>query len=264
MDLELQGKNALVTGSTAGIGFAIARRLAREGAHVWISGRTGARVEAAMASLQKELPGAALSGIPADVGTAEGVAAILAAVPDLDILVNNAAVFQPQPFAAIDDDAWRVTLDVNLMSGVRLSRHYLPRMLAAGAGRIVFISSESGVQIPSEMIDYGVSKTAQIALARGLAELTDGTGVTVNSVLPGPTRSEGAERFLGDLARQSGATEAEVERDFFKTARPTSLLRRFETIDEIANVVAFVVSPLASAINGAAVRADGGVVRSIL
>ncbi|EYF04392.1 SDR family NAD(P)-dependent oxidoreductase [Chondromyces apiculatus] len=263
MDLGLQGKRALVTGSTAGIGFAIARRLAAEGAHVWLSGRTQARVDAAIASIRAEHPEARLDGIAADVGAREGIEAMLRAAPDLDILVNNAAVFNPLPFEETSDEEWLRHLEVNLMSGVRLSRHHFPRMLAAGEGRIIFISSESAVQIPAEMIHYGVTKTAQAALARGLAERTVGTRVTVNTVLPGPTRSEGVETFLDSLAQQQGVDTAAVERDFFNTARPSSLLRRFETPDEIADIVAFVASARAAVINGAAVRADGGVIRSV-
>lgn len=263
MDLQLRGKRALVTGSTAGIGLAIARRLAAEGAEVWISGRTQERVDAAIAGIKAEIPEARLAGVAADVGTAAGAAAIAGAAPDLDVLVNNAGIFEPVEFEAITDEAWARIFEVNVMSGVRLSRHYLPRMLAANEGRIIFISSESAVQIPVEMIHYGVTKTAQAALARGLAERTAGTRVTVNTVMPGPTRSEGVEAFVGQLARAQGVDEATVERDFFKTARPTSLLRRFESTDEIADVVAFVASPRASAINGAAVRADGGMVRSV-
>lgn len=263
MHLELHGKSALVTGSTAGIGLAIAQSLAREGVHVWVSGRTEARVEAAITSIRELLPEARLSGIPADVGTAAGVASIIAAIPQVDILVNNAGIFEPKPFEKIDDEAWHTMLEMNLMSGVRLSRHYLPQMIAAAAGRIIFISSESAVQIPAEMIHYGVSKTAQAALARGLAETTVGTRVTVNTVLPGPTRSEGVNRFLSQMASGRGVSEAEVERDFFLTTRPSSLLRRFESTDEIASVVTFLASPLSSSINGAAVRADGGLVRSV-
>nr|QDA77039.1 short-chain dehydrogenase/reductase SDR [Jahnella sp. MSr9139] len=263
MDLQLRGKRALVTGSTAGIGFAIARRLAAEGAAVWISGRTAARVDAAIAAIRAEVEGAQLDGVAADVGTAEGAAAITRAAPDLDILVNNAGIFEAVDFEAIDDAAWARIFEVNVMSGVRLSRHYLPRMLAANEGRILFISSESAVQIPVEMIHYGMTKTAQAALSRGLAERTAGTRVTVNTVMPGPTRSEGVGGFLKQLADARGVDEATVERDFFTTARPTSLLRRFETVDEIADVVAFVASPRAAAINGAAVRADGGLVRSV-
>ena len=215
---------------------------------------------AGLAGAGGEAPGL----LAADLGTPAGAALTIERFPDVEILVNNVGIFEPRPFEEIRDDEWERMIEVNFMSGVRLSRHYLPRMKAAGWGRIIFISSESAVNIPTEMIHYGVTKTMQIALARGLAETTVGTAVTVNSVLPGPTRSEGVGQFVKDLARSQNRTEAEMEREFFQTARPTSLLRRFETTEEIAAVVAFVASPLASATNGAAIRADGGLLRSIL
>lgn len=264
MDLQLAGKRALVTGSTAGIGLAIAKLLAAEGARVIVNGRTEARVAAAVAAIGAEVASAALEPLAADLGTAEGAEQTIRRFPDLDVLVNNVGIFEPRPFEEIRDDEWEKMIEVNFMSGVRLSRHYLPRMKAKGWGRIIFISSESAVNIPTEMIHYGVTKTMQIALARGLAETTVGTAVTVNSVLPGPTRSEGVGQFVKDLARSQNKTEAEMEEAFFQTARPTSLLRRFETTEEIAAVVAFVASPLAAAMNGAAVRAEGGLLRSIL
>jgi NAD(P)-dependent dehydrogenase (short-subunit alcohol dehydrogenase family) len=264
MDLQLTDKLALVTGSSAGIGFAIARALAAEGARVIVNARTEARASAAAEAIAKACPGASLEWLAADLGTPEGVQLAIERFPDLEILINNVGIFEPRPFEEIRDDEWEKMIEVNFMSGVRLSRHYLPRMRAAGWGRIIFISSESAVNIPTEMIHYGVTKTMQIALARGLAETTVGTAVTVNSVLPGPTRSEGVGQFVKDLARSQNKTEAEMEKEFFQTARPTSLLRRFETTDEIAAVVAFVASPLAAATNGAAVRAEGGLLRSIL
>lgn len=263
MDLQLKNKVALVSGSTAGIGLSIASQLAAEGAEVVVSGRTQARVDEAIAQIRKTAPEARLRGIAADLGTAAGCDAAIAALPDVDILVNNLGIFTPLPFAEIPDAAWHEILEANLMSGVRLSRHYLPRMLARKTGRIVFISSESAVNIPTEMIHYGVTKTAQAALARGLADLTAHTAVTVNTILAGPTRSEGVERFLGELAQAGQKTVPEVEADFFKTARPTSLLQRFATTDEIAAAVVFVASPLAAAINGAALRVEGGLVRSV-
>jgi NAD(P)-dependent dehydrogenase (short-subunit alcohol dehydrogenase family) len=262
MDLQLRGRRALVTGSTAGIGFAIAEALAREGAAVIVNGRSQARVEEALGRLAGT--GAELVGLTGDLGTAAGVDEAIARHPDLDILVNNLGIFEPKPFEAIPDQDWQRFIEVNFMSGVRLSRHYLPRMKQRGWGRIIFISSESGVNIPVEMIHYGVTKTMQIALARGLAETCAGTAVTVNSVLPGPTRSEGVIQFVADLAAQQGVDTAQVERDFFATARPSSLLQRFAEPAEVASLVAYLASPLASATNGAAVRADGGVVRSIL
>lgn len=263
MNLELEGKIALVTGSTAGIGFAIARRLACEGADVIVNGRTEERVREATAKINKEVSKANLRGIPADLGTAEGCEQVVGEAPRLDILVNNVGIFEPKPFEKIADADWEKFFAVNVMSGVRLSRAYLPAMKQRNWGRIVFISSESGLQIPAEMIHYGMTKTAQIAIARGLAETCEGTNVTVNSVLPGPTASEGVTEFVSNLATQQKMSAAEFEKEFFKNARPSSILKRFIEPDEIANVVAFVCSPLASAINGAAVRADGGVVRSI-
>jgi len=263
MNLELEGKIALVTGSTAGIGFAIARRLACEGADVIVNGRTEERVREATAKINKEVSKVNLRGIPADLGTAEGCEQVVGEAPRLDILVNNVGIFEPKPFEKIADADWEKFFAVNVMSGVRLSRAYLPAMKQRNWGRIVFISSESGLQIPAEMIHYGMTKTAQIAIARGLAETCEGTNVTVNSVLPGPTASEGVTEFVSNLATQQKMSAAEFEKEFFKNARPSSILKRFIEPDEIANVVAFVCSPLASAINGAAVRADGGVVRSI-
>ena len=264
MDLQLGGKLALVTGSTAGIGFAIAKALAAEGVRVVVNGRTEARVAEASAAIAEACPEAQLEGLAADLGTAAGAELALERFPDLAILVNNVGIFEPRPFEEIRDDEWQKMIEVNFMSGVRLSRHHLPRMKARNWGRIIFIASESAVNIPVEMIHYGVTKTMQVALARGLAETTVGTGVTVNSILPGPTRSEGVGQFVKDLARSQGKTEEEMERAFFETARPSSLLRRFETTDEIAALVAFVASPMSSATNGAALRADGGLLRSIL
>jgi NAD(P)-dependent dehydrogenase (short-subunit alcohol dehydrogenase family) len=263
MNLELQGRHALVTGSTAGIGLATARLFAAEGAAVTLNGRTVARVDAAVAQVQASAPEAVCRGVAADVGTADGCAALIRQVPDVDILVNNAGIFEPTPFEEIADRDWFRFFEVNVMSGVRLARAYLPGMRARNWGRIVFVSSESGLQIPAEMIHYGMTKTAQLAVARGLAELTAGTGVTVNSVLPGPTMSEGVADFVGDLARQQGRPSGEVEREFFRNVRPTSLIKRFATPEEVASMVAYVASPLASATNGAALRCDGGVVRSI-
>ena len=264
MDLQLVGKTALVTGSTAGIGYAIAERLAREGAGVIVNGRTDARVEAAVARLQESLPGADVSGVAADLSAASGITQLAASVPAVDILVNNLGVFEPKDFPDITDDDWLRFFETNVLSGVRLSRLYLPAMRQRDWGRIVFISSESAVNIPAEMIHYGVTKTAQVALARGLAETTAGTGITVNSVLPGPTRSEGVGTFVKQMAQARGVSEEAMEAEFFQTARPSSLLKRFAAPEEIAPLVAYLCSPLASATNGAALRVDGGVVRSIL
>jgi NAD(P)-dependent dehydrogenase (short-subunit alcohol dehydrogenase family) len=263
MDLELKGKVAFVSGSTAGIGLAIATRMAREGADVVINGRTEERVRVALSQIKKDARNVDVRGIAADLGDAQGCAEVVRQLPRVDILINNVGIFEPKPFEQISDADWEKFFAVNVMSGVRLGRAYLPDMKQRNWGRIVFISSESGLQIPVEMIHYGMTKTAQIAIARGLAETCEGTNVTVNSVLPGPTASEGVTEFVSNLATQQKMSAAEFEKQFFKNARPSSILKRFIEPDEIANVVAFVCSPLASAITGAAVRADGGVVRAI-
>ncbi len=264
MNLELDGKRALVTGSTAGIGYAIAEALAREGADVIVNGRTEERVEQAVQSILTSHPQAKVEGLAADLGKADGVRAAVQRLLDVDILVNNLGIFEPKPFEQIPDEDWFRFFEVNVMSGVRLSRTYLPGMKKRNWGRIVFISSESAVQIPAEMIHYGMTKTAQLAIARGLAETTAGTGVTVNSVLPGPTASEGVNEFVDRMAASSNKTREQLETEFFRNIRPSSLLRRFARPDEVAALVAFVCSPRSSATNGAALRADGGVVRSIL
>jgi len=263
MTRSLKGQRALVTGSTAGIGYAIAEELARNGAEVIVNGRTQARVDEALRSLRGRLgTDALLDGVAADVGTAEGTRALIERFPDVDILVNNAGIFAVQPFLESSDEQWQRFYEVNVLSGVRLSRHYLAGMLQRNCGRVIFISSESGVQIPVEMVHYGMTKAAQIAIARGVAQLTAGTAVTVNSVLPGPTRSEGVSTFVADFAQKQNVSVAQFEHDFFATARPTSLLKRFIEPEEVARVVAFVASPDASAVNGAAVRAEGGVILS--
>jgi NAD(P)-dependent dehydrogenase (short-subunit alcohol dehydrogenase family) len=264
MDLQLRGKRAVVTGSTAGIGLAIAIDLAREQANVVVNGRTQGRVDAALARIRSEVREARVEGVAADLGTAAGAQLVTGRVNDADILVNNVGIFESVPFEQIDDASWLRLFETNVLSGVRLSRHYFPRMLRRGSGRVIFISSESALQIPAEMIHYGVTKTAQLALARGLAELTTGTQVTVNSVLAGPTRSEGVGSFVEGLARQQKKDAAQVEHDFFRHTRPTSLLQRFAEPAEVAHLVAFLASPLSSATNGAALRVDGGVVRAIV
>jgi NAD(P)-dependent dehydrogenase (short-subunit alcohol dehydrogenase family) len=264
MDLQLEGKRALVTGSTAGIGFAIAKGLAKEGASVIVNGRSMKRVDEALTALNKAGVSGSLEGLAADLGTADGTRATIDRFPEVDILVNNLGIFETKPFESITDADWLHIFEVNILSGVRLSRHYLPGMKRRNWGRIVFISSESAVQIPTEMIHYGMTKTAQLAIARGLAETTAGTNVTVNSVLPGPTASEGANNFVEKLARDQKTTRQEVEKQFFENMRPTSLLKRMAEPDEVASLVTFVCSPLSSATNGAALRVDGGVVRSIL
>ena len=264
MDLGMREKRALVTGSTAGIGFAIARLLAAEGAKVVVNGRTPERVEAAVRAIREAVPGARVGGIAADLGTAAGAARMVEKVPEVDVLVNNVGIFEPRAFEEIPDEDWLRFFEVNVLSGVRLARAYLPGMRQRDWGRIVFISSESAVQIPAEMIHYGMTKTAQVAVARGIAETTAGTGVTVNSVLPGPTASEGVGTFVRRLAEEKGVDFPTMEREFFATARPSSLLQRFATPDEVAAMVVYVCSELASATNGAALRVDGGVVRAAL
>ena len=262
MDLQLNDRLALVSGSTAGIGFAIANGLAREGARVIVNGRTDDRVKTAIERIRSHNAGAKLEGIAVDLGSAAGADEVVQRFPEVDVLVNNLGIFEPKPFERISDQEWFRFFEVNVMSGVRLSRAYVPLMKKRNWGRIVFISSESGIQIPAEMIHYGVTKTAQIALARGIAETCAGTGVTCNAVLPGPTASEGVNDFVGSLASRGGQTHEQVEKEFFEKARPTSLLKRFATPDEVAAMVLFICSPVSAATNGAALRVDGGVVRS--
>lgn len=264
MDLQLRGKTALVTGSTAGIGFAAAHALAAEGARVAVNGRTEERVQNAIREIRQAIPNADLVAAAADVSTADGCAKLIQAIPSVDILVNNMGIFKPIPFEEIPDADWMAIFEANVMSGVRLSRHYLKSMRAKNWGRILFVSSESAVQIPAEMLHYGMTKTAQVAVARGIAETVAGTNITVNSVLAGPTRSEGAEKFIAQMREQAGVDSATFERQFFESVRPTSLLKRFETTEEVANMIAYLSSPRASGTNGAAVRVEGGVVKAIL
>ncbi|MBR1197669.1 SDR family oxidoreductase [Bradyrhizobium sp. AUGA SZCCT0240] len=263
MNIDLAGKTALVTGSTAGIGHAIAKGLAASGATVVVNGRAQGKVDSAVAAISKASPGAKVRGVAADVSTAAGCGALLEALPSVDILINNAGIFEPKGFFDIPDEDWSRFYEVNVMSGVRLSRAYMPGMLMRNWGRIVFISSESGLNIPKEMIHYGMTKTAQLAVARGLAELTRGTAVTVNSVLPGPTMSEGVETFVRDLAKQNGQSVEEAAARFVKQHRPTSLVERFASVEEIANMVVYVSSKEASVTNGAALRAEGGIIQTI-
>src|SRR5277367_764630 len=264
MDLQLAGKKILVTGSTAGIGFATASAFAAEGASVVVNGRTRERVDAAIAKIRKSHPKADVSGVASDVANAAGCAKLIQALARVDVLVNNMGIFEPIPFEKIPDEDWFRLFEANVMSGVRLSRHYLSGMREKNWGRILFVSSESAVQIPAEMIHYGMTKTAQVAIARGIAETVAGTGITVNSALVGPTRSEGVETFISQMGAQSGADTASFEKEFFKSIRPSSLLKRFTSTEEVANTIVYLSSPLASATNGAAVRADGGVVKAIL
>jgi NAD(P)-dependent dehydrogenase (short-subunit alcohol dehydrogenase family) len=261
MDLKLAKKIALVTGSTAGIGQAIATSLAREGATVIVSGRTPAAVDAAVAAMKADTHGDVI-GFAGDLSVAAVAQSLAKKHPVVDILVNNLGIFEVRPFEEISDADWQKFFDVNVLSGARLSRLYLPSMRKRNWGRIIFISSESAYHIPAEMIHYGMTKAAQIAVARGLAETTAGTGITVNSVLPGPTRSRGVGDFVAEMAKASGKSAQSVEDEFFKTARPTSLLQRFATPEEVAAMVTYIASPLASATNGAALRVDGGTIKS--
>jgi NAD(P)-dependent dehydrogenase (short-subunit alcohol dehydrogenase family) len=261
MDLQLTGKVALVSGSTAGIGYAIAAALAREGARVIINGRTQHGVDAALAKLAP-IATVAARGFAGDLSTESAAAAVAKEFPDVEILVNNLGIFEAKPFEEIPDADWRRLFEVNVLSGVRLARLYLASMRRRDWGRIIFVSSESAIQIPIEMIHYGMTKTAQLAVARGLAEAVAGTGITVNSILPGPTRSRGVVDFVDALAKTQELSPAQVERDFFKNIRPTSLIKRFATPEEVASLVAYVASPLAAATTGAALRVDGGVVKS--
>ncbi|MGO4289024.1 SDR family NAD(P)-dependent oxidoreductase [Chitinophaga sp. RAB17] len=263
MDLQLKGKRALVSGSTQGIGFAIALQLLKEGATVIINGRSTARINEAIAKLKQEVPTADVTGVAADFSNAAEVQQLLDQVKDVDILVNNAGIFEPKPFVEITDEEWLRFFEVNVLSGVRLSRYFFPKMLAKNWGRIIFIASESAIMIPEEMIHYGTTKTAQLSISRGLAELTKGTDVTVNTVLPGPTKSEGVDDFIKKLADADNVSQDQAEADFFKNKRPSSLIQRFATVSEIANLVTYVASPLSAATNGAALRADGGLLRTI-
>lgn len=263
MNIDLSGKRAVVTGSTGGIGFAIAKGLAASGASVVINGRTDAKVNQAVEALRKALPSATVEGVAADLATAEGAAAFVKRVPQADILINNLGIFEPKPFEDIPDADWLRFFETNVMSGIRMARAYIPGMKAKDWGRIVFISSESALNIPLEMIHYGMTKTAQIAVARGLAESLAGTGVTVNSVLPGPTRSEGVIDFFGKMAQEQGVSQAQMEDDFIAQHRPTSIIRRLATVDEVANMVVYISSKQASATTGAALRVEGGLLRGI-
>jgi len=260
MDLQLTNKLALVSGSSKGIGLAIATGLAREGAKVIVNGRTDKSVSDALAKIRRTVPKAKLESFAGDLSDAAAAKKLAKQFPNVEILVNNLGIFEPKPFEEIPDDDWRRFFEVNVLSGVRLSRAYLPGMKKKNWGRIIFISSESGIQIPAEMIHYGMTKTAQLAVSRGLAESCAGTGVTVNAVLPGPTRSDGVDEFVKQLS--GGKPFAEFEQEFFKSVRPSSLIKRFATTEEVANLVVYICSPLSSATNGAALRVDGGVVRS--
>ena len=264
MDLQLAGKRALVTGSTSGIGFATARSLAAEGAEVILNGRSRASVSAAVERLQGAVPGARISGVAADLSSISGCETLFSKCPDVDILVNNMGIFEPKPFEQIADEEWFDFFETNVMSGVRLTRHYLPAMKARNWGRVVFISSESAVCPPAEMVHYGMTKSAQLSVARGIAETCVSSGVTVNSILPGPTRTEGVATFFGQLAEEQGVSVEEAERAFFANARPTSIIKRLIDPAAVAAMVTYVCSPLSSATHGAALRVEGGVVRSMV
>ncbi len=264
MDLELKGKVALVSGSTKGIGFAIAKQLLSEGAEVIITGREIETVNAAIEKLKALVPNAVVKGYASDFAKAEQVNEMLSQLPEVDILINNAGIFESRQFVEITDEEWMRYFEVNVLSAIRLSRHVFPKMLAKNWGRIIFITSESAVNTPEEMIHYGTTKTALHAVSRGLSELTKGTAITVNTVMPGPTASEGVVDFIRKLALDKGVTSEEAEADFFKTMRATSLIQRFSDVSEIANMVTYISSPLASSTNGSSLRVDGGVVKSIL
>jgi NAD(P)-dependent dehydrogenase (short-subunit alcohol dehydrogenase family) len=257
MDLQLRGKTAIVTGGSAGIGLAITKALAAEGVTVTVPGRSREKLDKALAGI------ANVKAIVADPGTAEGASALIQQIPDTDILINNLGIYEPKPFVEITDADWLKIFEVNVLSGVRLSRHYFPRMLQRNWGRVIFISSESGVMTPPEMIHYGVTKSSQLAISRGLAELTKGTAVTVNTILPGPTRSEGIVDFLKNVSSAPNPTPEQAEKEFFEKHRSSSLLQRLIESEEIASLVAFIASPLSAAINGASLRAEGGLLRSI-
>ena len=264
MDLKLTHKKALVTGSTAGIGLAIAKELALEGADVIINGRKQEDVDKAVETLTQETSNQRVTGVAADFSKNEDVKRLLEQIPEVDILVNNVGIFNQVPFEEISDEEWFEIFDVNVMSGVRLARHYFPRMLKKNEGRIIFISSESALNIPTEMVHYGMTKTAQLAVSRGLARLSKGTNVTVNSILPGPTMSRGVEEMLEKQTGNAEQSTDEMTKEFFETQRPTSLIQRFAEVEEVAHMVAYIASPLSSATNGAALRVDGGVANYII
>lgn len=263
MNLQLNNKTVLVSGSTAGIGFAIAKAFAFEGATVYINGRNANKVKEAVQNVQKETSNNEVYGIVADLSTISGFDHLISAVPDVDILINNLGLFEPVSFFESKDEDWEKLFNINVMSGVRLTRFYMPKMLQKNWGRVVFISSESGLQVPTEMIHYGMSKTAQLSITNGLAQLTRGTGVTVNAILPGPTFTDGAERFFGELAEQRNITIKEVEQQYFAETRPLSLLQRFITPEEVAATTVFISSQAAAATNGAAIKVDGGILKGI-
>lgn len=262
MDLKIKDKIALVTGSSQGIGFATAQKLLAEGAKVVINGKNETKLNKALNKLKAEFPNADIQAINADLKDKKGCEKLISKLPHVDILINNLGIFEPRDFVEIPEEEWLHMFNVNVMSGVRLSQHYLNSMLKQNWGRIIFISSESALQIPQEMIHYGMTKTAQVSVARGIAELTKGTKVTSNSIIMGPSKSEGVVQFIEDFAKQNNQTFEEVEKDFFKSVRPTSLIQRLAEVEEGANMITYIASELSSSTNGALLRADGGVVQS--
>jgi NAD(P)-dependent dehydrogenase (short-subunit alcohol dehydrogenase family) len=263
MIIDLKDKTALITGSTAGIGFAIAKNLALSGAKVYLNGRSQASVDKAVKRLLAEVPKANVSGVAADISTVEGSNKIFESISSVDILVNNAGIFEPKGFFDIPDEDWQKFFEVNVMSSVRMSRFFVPKMVEKKWGRVIFISSESAINIPKEMVHYGMTKTALLSISRGLAETVAGSGVTINSVLPGPTKTEGVVEFVGKVSSESAQTFEQQEAEFFKYGRPTSLIKRFASAEEIANLVTYVASKEASATTGASLRVDGGIVQTI-
>jgi len=264
MNLDLSGKVALVSGSTAGIGLRTALQLAQLKAKVIVNGRSQKRVDDAVAHVKKVYPSADVQGVVADLSDAKDAEKLFKLVPKVDVLVNNLGIYEPKSFEQITDDDWRRVFDVNVLSGIRLSRFYFQKMIDNNWGRIVFVSSESAINVPSEMIHYGMTKTAQLSIARGLAELTKGTNVTVNTALVGPTATEGVETYSKHMAKEQNKTDAELEKEFFQTLRPTSLIQRKLTEEEVANLIVYLCSPASSGTNGAAMRVDGGLLRSIV
>lgn len=264
MNIDLKGKSALITGSTSGIGYAIAKGLAASGAKVFLNGRSADRVNESVTKLTKEIPGADVVGVVADLQTANGAEEIFSKVKEIDILINNLGIFEAKPFFEITDSDWQRFFDVNVMSAIRMSRHYTPKMIDKKWGRVIFIASESAIQIPTEMVHYGMTKTAMLSVSRGLAQTVAGTGVTVNTVMPGPTKTDGVELFVKNLSTIPNASFAEQEKEFFAASRPGSLIKRFITTDEVANIVTYLSSELASATTGAGVRVDGGIASSLM
>ncbi|MCA8863432.1 MULTISPECIES: SDR family NAD(P)-dependent oxidoreductase [unclassified Halomonas] len=263
MHIDLSGKHAIITGSTAGIGFAIAQGLANAGAHVVVTGRTQARVDDAITALKNATPNAKVEGVAADLGTAEGCQTLIKQQPSADILINNVGIFGPQDFFDVDDATWQQFFDINIMSAVRLSRHYAQGMRERDWGRIQFISSESGINIPSEMVHYGMTKSALLSVSRGLAKVLSGTQVTVNAILPGPTRSEGVLKMIGEMAEKEGISQQEMEERFVQENRPSSIIQRLATPEEVASMSVYAASPQASATTGVALRVEGGIVDTL-